>query len=73
MKEPDDIGVKSHGRRYPWGEWFKHDLFTLKKGIDYEITTHGMVQMIRRERIKYGIIVSLKVSDTDIQVTVLNR
>ena len=34
-------------QKYLWEEWFARESFHLVKGIDYTISTRGMIQQIR--------------------------
>jgi len=57
------------GRRYPWAVWFKRKKFVLAKGVDFQIQTHGMANMIRGRAKILGFRVSLEVQADVITVT----
>lgn len=61
------VKPKNHGRRYPWSDWFKMRNFILVRGIDYDIMTHGMANMIRNTACsdRYRLSVGVYILDND--------
>lgn len=51
--------VKAHGVRYPWGEWFDHRCFTLRRGVDFSGSIPGMISTIRAAARRHGVRVSV--------------
>jgi hypothetical protein len=62
--------TKKHGVRYPWNRWFGKRTFTLTRGVDYLVETHGMRGMLYRHAANRGIRIRLRVANDTIQGTV---
>lgn len=63
---------RKRGRKqlYNWSEWFKHRSFVIKKYLDYFIGNGAMMQQVRNEARKRGLLVSLVEGDLEVTVTV---
>lgn len=53
----------SRAAKYPWGEWFASDGFTVTRGVDFDGRTDTFIQMIRQRAIGRGIKLRISVSD----------
>lgn len=50
-------------QKYPWERWFKRDHFTLRRGVDYNVSQSMFDRMLRHAGRVRGY--SLSVVDTD--------
>lgn len=63
------------GGKYPWIKWFSQGVFTLVRGVDYQIRTDSMIQQIRSRASTYysGIRLAFQVAEDGNSITVRVR
>jgi hypothetical protein len=54
-------------RRYPWRRWFKMGKFVLRKGVDYDVSSRSMAQMLRNNASSIRALISLRVTDESVR------
>lgn len=57
--------------KYAWDEWFVQGQFTLKKGVDYQVSQSTMHQTIRNNASQRGLRVSIIDTGTELIVKVV--
>ena len=74
MKTNPSNGVQpnKHGARYPWTEWFGHDVpIKIVQGADFEGQPHGMAQTARQAAARMGLKIKVRITHNSVTLEVI--